>query len=559
MQNQVFVSRVAVLCAFLGSALAQTPLINSRSVFNAASYMPAGIPASAIAQGSVFTIFGSNIGPTTAATANSFPLGTTLAGVGLNVIQGSTTVSAIPVYVSASQINAIMPSNAPIGAASLQVLYNNARSNMAPVQIASTAFGIYTALGAGMGPGILQNYVSPANQPINAPKISAQPGQTITLWGTGLGPITSPDNQAPPAGSLPVQVQLFVGGVPAQVTYSGRSPCCSGTDQIVFTVPNNAPQGCWVPVYVKTAGSVVSNFVSMAIQTAGGTCGDPANPQISSAFVSGGNVGGAIVARVNTYEDVGVLSPVTVTGDYHLSSAYSLPGATFPFNPGITLPPPGTCTVYAAPGDLLNGTPLPGSLPPGTTLDLGPPLVLTGPNGLRTLNNTFTGPVRAGFLGGFISNNILPNSLYLSPGSYSLMGLGGMDVGAFSTSFTIPQPFSWTNQTQTVTVNRTQPLTVSLSGVASGSTIYIAGVGEDLPTNSSAMFLCNVPAAATSFTVPSDVLSNLPATRGNPLQSKDVIYVIAAQGGSLQNWKATGINQGATAAFLVAGKTVVLE
>ena len=38
-----------------GGAFAQTPLIYNRSVYNAASYMPAGIPAGAIAQGSIFS------------------------------------------------------------------------------------------------------------------------------------------------------------------------------------------------------------------------------------------------------------------------------------------------------------------------------------------------------------------------------------------------------------------------------------------------------------------------------------------------------------------------
>ncbi len=69
----------------------------------------------------------------------------------------------------------------------------------------------------------------------------------ITLWGTGLGPVAA-DNVAPIAGNLPTQVELFVGGVPATVNYSGRTPCCSGVDQIAFVVPANAPQGCWVPV-----------------------------------------------------------------------------------------------------------------------------------------------------------------------------------------------------------------------------------------------------------------------------------------------------------------------
>ena len=57
-----------------------------------------------------------------------------------------------------------------------------------------------------------------------------------------------------------VPVEVYVGGKRADVTYRGRSGCCAGIDQIVFTVPQGV-EGCYVPVVVKT-GDVVSNFVN---------------------------------------------------------------------------------------------------------------------------------------------------------------------------------------------------------------------------------------------------------------------------------------------------------
>ena len=129
--------RAALLFVFSTAAFAQQPLIYSRSVYNAASYMPSGVPGGAIARGSIFSLFGSNLGPSPAVSASAFPLGTALGGVSINVVQGSNTVSAIPLYVSASQINAIMPSNAPLGLASLQVVSGYFKSNLAPVQIAA--------------------------------------------------------------------------------------------------------------------------------------------------------------------------------------------------------------------------------------------------------------------------------------------------------------------------------------------------------------------------------------------------------------------------------------
>ena len=247
MRHQALIRLLAsvplLFCCFVTSASAQLPLIYSRSTFNAASYMPAGVPAGAIAQGSIFSVFGANIGPSTPAGPGGFPLQTNLAGVTINVIQGATTVQAIPVFVSASQINAIMPSNAPVGTASLQVVFKNARSNMSPVRIASSAMGIFTALGTGLGPGAIENFVTASNQPLNTPAISAKLGQPVTLYGTGLGPVTGGDNVQPPTGSLPIKVEVFVGGISAPVAYSGRSPCCAGLDQVTFTVPPDAPAG----------------------------------------------------------------------------------------------------------------------------------------------------------------------------------------------------------------------------------------------------------------------------------------------------------------------------
>jgi trimeric autotransporter adhesin len=541
-----------------GGAFAQTPIVYNRSVYNAASYMPAGIPAGGIAQGSIFSVFGNYMGPSQPSTANSFPLGTTLAGVSINVIQGSTKVSAIPLYVSATQINAIMPSNAPLGAASLQVVFNNARGNMAPVSIISSAFGIFTALGTGQGPGVLQNFVTATDQPINSPTITAQNGQVITMWGTGLGPVTFPDNVAPTPGNLPVKVEVFVGGVSAPVLYSGRTPCCSGTDQVVFQIPNNAPTGCWVPVYVRTGGTTISNVVSMAIEPSGAVCTTDVLPQVTSVFVQGGKLGEALTLRATTHQDVGVAAPLDITGDYHVSFAFEPNPGPFPFNPALAFPPSGSCTSYTLQGDMLGGDSLPNMDPTTMPLDWGAPLVLTGPHGPKTLTYSFAG-ARAGYLGGLISNNILSSSLYLDPGSYTVQGFGGTDIGTFSTNFNIPQPVTWTNRLQTNEVNRAQPLTVSWSGGDTGQVNAILGFGEDLPTNSSAVFVCIAPPGATSFTVPTDMLSNLPASRPNPVQSKDVIYLLTLAGSSVENLGASGLNTGFTSFYSIIGKTVVLQ
>ena len=233
---------------------------------------PPGLPGGSIARGSIFSIFGTNLGPSAGVQVSAFPIQTTLGGVSVQVSQGSTTVAALPLYVGAGQVNALMPSNTPLGLVSVRVTFNNTKSNPSTVLVVNSSLGIFSVNGNGMGPGALQNYVSSSSQPLNSPRVAATPGQTIIAYATGLGPVGFPDNVAPTAGDLPVTVEVTVGGLPATVAYKGRTPCCSGLDQIVFTVPQGVPTGCWVPLYVRVNNVVVSNAVTMAISSNGQSC-----------------------------------------------------------------------------------------------------------------------------------------------------------------------------------------------------------------------------------------------------------------------------------------------
>jgi len=65
----------------------QRPIRYTHGAHNAASYAPFWLPNAAIARGSIFTIFGENLGP---AESPAFPLSTTLAGVSVSVTQSGT-------------------------------------------------------------------------------------------------------------------------------------------------------------------------------------------------------------------------------------------------------------------------------------------------------------------------------------------------------------------------------------------------------------------------------------------------------------------------------------
>jgi uncharacterized protein (TIGR03437 family) len=529
---------------------AQSPAVYPHSIVNAASFVAPGLPAGSIARGSIFTIFGSSIGPAQGTQVSAFPLQNTFNGVSITVTQGATVVNALPLYVGRNQINAVMPSNAPLGWVSLHVAYNNERINPAPVFVVNDSVGIFTSTGTGLGPGAVNNFVSESNQPANSAANAAEPGQIVTMFASGLGPISAPDNQAPPAGTLPTPVEVWVGGIPASVSYSGRSPCCSGLDQIVFTVPSNAPTGCWVPVQVRTSSINVSNTVSMAIGSKGAPCSDPTNP-VSAPLISGTPTGILSLTRTAVHEDVGINAPIDVVADTFAYSAAKQPGGPFVFSPLTSAPPPGTCAVYAGVGDYWATGQIPDSTV-STALDVGSQFSITTPSGPQqvTLSDGLYG------LGAYLPLYGLPNQLVLSPGSYAVSGSGGADVGAVKVSITVPEPITWTNRDQTTIVNRSQPLTLTWSGGSSGQQIQILGENSDLRTNSSSLFFCIAPAGATSFTVPPQVLASISPTRTSSLDSTGIIFVISS---SQSPFAAPGLKAAFASAVYKTGKTVVFQ
>lgn len=540
---------------------AQATIIYARGILNAASFMQAGLPAGSIARGSLFTIFGRGLGPGSSPSL-AFPLSTTLGGVTVQVTQGSTSVSAIPVFVSPAQINAIMPSNAPLGAVSVLVTFGNLKSPPARATVVTDSFGAFSLNSSGIGPGVMQNFVDAGNTPLNLPSVSAQPGQAIILYGTGLGAGLSADNIAPPTGNLPTKVEVFVGGQPAATNYSGRSPCCSGLDQIVFTVPSNAPSGCWVPVQIRTSGATVSNTTTIAISADGSPCSDTFNA-MSAPFLAGQKIGLVGLLRTDITEDVGLEKAGQVTTDaIMMTFQQESPVPIAPFNALMSLPPPGTCTAYTGAGDLLNGDQVPGADDPGARfLNAGASLsVMSGAN-TRTVARPTSKARNYQPLGYTYTNFRRPTSLFLNPGNFTVNGPGGTDVGTFQATITIPNPvgLTWTNRAQTLTIDRTQGFTVNWTGAPSDQPVIIFGGGVDTPTNSSAVFACVAAAGSSSFTVPAIALANVPATRPNLIKSKGAVYVGALPTANPAAFTASGIDTGAIMAGTFAAKTVIFQ
>jgi uncharacterized protein (TIGR03437 family) len=249
------------------------PTISAGGIVNAASNAPLGA-SGGIAQGSFMTIYGVNLGPTTGVSAASLPLSSSLAGVTVAVTAANRGAGlvAYPTYVSASQINAILPSNTPVGSENVTVTVNGVTSAPTSIQVVPSSFGIFTAnFGSGPAAVIDTNTSNPFSSAANP----TRPGDFLELFGTGLGPVNAPDNDAPGGVISPpgIVVQVFVGGQALTPLYAGRSPQFPGEDQINFQLPpkGQVAEGCSVSISVVVNGTS-SNTATLPIASAGGAC-----------------------------------------------------------------------------------------------------------------------------------------------------------------------------------------------------------------------------------------------------------------------------------------------
>jgi uncharacterized protein (TIGR03437 family) len=424
------------------------------------------------------------------------------------------TADAILIYTSAGQVAAILPSRIPPGNATITVTYLNRTSAPASIRVARSSFGIFTRNQAGSGPGIVQNYNSATDQPVNALTAPVRPGQVMILWGTGLGPVSFDETQLPRVGDLDVEAEVMVGNKSARILYKGRSPQFPGIDQINFEVPADAPVGCHVPLAVR-AGGVVSNFASIAIASAGAICSDAIG--FSAADMEKLRSTGQLrLGQVTLIKTTVIDLKASLDQVRSFFSRYVPATALNALRFGREVQesresflPYGTCTVVSGAGDPFGGDP--------TLVERlrgGAYISLRGPRGAKQIekrsNADYYGAGVGGGLPGF-SGDYGPE--YLVPGLYTVDHPAGPDVGAFSATLTLPAPIEWTNRDSFSVVQRAQDLTVTWTGGDSAKEYVVVGAtSSDTTRNVGAGIACMERASAGRFTIPAWLLSTLPAS-----------------------------------------------
>ncbi|MBI4479094.1 MAG: hypothetical protein HY651_03630 [Acidobacteria bacterium] len=503
--------RVVFFCFVMGTfsiipmpSMAQQPTITANSIRNAASNAIPGLPNAGIAQGSVFVISGNNLGPANPVPVGSFPLpgAQGLAGTSVRVTVGGTTVNALMLYTQKTQVFAVLPSNTPIGTGTVQVIYNNQTSAASPLTVVARNLGIFTLNQSGSGPGVIQNINSETDAPLNGPTSPARPGQTIVLWGTGIGPVSG--NEA--AGALPgnmsgANLHIFVGTQEATIQYQGRSDCCVGIDQVAFTVPPGI-EGCAVPVWA-TANGVASNFASTSIAASGSNCSDPggySDSQWNTARTNGSLRIGVLSVGRFFLRGIGAF-PFEMRTD-SIGAQYSrVPLETLLKSPGS--PPIGNCFVQQFPGP---------TFPPNKFLNAGT-ISVNGPVGNRTLTQQNPGSHYVIFSPGSPATpGYVTDGTLVTAGTYNFTATAGSEVGAHSASINHPATFHWNEySTFSTDVSRSQPFTFTWTGGSPGGIVTIIGQSQSAP-GVGAQIYCYADAMAGSFAVPAAILSALPAT-----------------------------------------------
>lgn len=229
-------NQIGINVAVLSPTLTQNSsvYINPTGVLNAASSAPftAGISA-----GELITIYGNNLSSQTTANS-SFPL--TLGGVQVLINNRSA-----PIYsVSPNQISVVVPFATTETIAAIEVINNGTPSNIVTEFVNTTTPGIFTIPSGGVGSAAALH----ADGSLVSSSNPAQPGETISVYLTGLGAVSPTINDGTPGPSSPLSttsstITAYINGASSTISFAGIAPGLVGLYQINLQVPTGTTSG----------------------------------------------------------------------------------------------------------------------------------------------------------------------------------------------------------------------------------------------------------------------------------------------------------------------------
>lgn len=194
-----------------------------------------------ISPGSLFTVYGTNLGPDGIALPVTLPAPTQLAGVSLLVNGDPVPLLAVTPW----QVNAHLPQHVPAGDATIQLRFaDGAVTPVAtvPVWIFNPGFFSYQTDYGRQAAAFHAGTAIPADR-----DHPAAAGQVLEVFMSGLGPTEPPVPAGIPSPLLPLgrafMPLVHIGGMHAPVFYAGLTPGFIGLYQINVAVPAGLTPG----------------------------------------------------------------------------------------------------------------------------------------------------------------------------------------------------------------------------------------------------------------------------------------------------------------------------
>jgi uncharacterized protein (TIGR03437 family) len=153
-------------------------------------------------------------------------------------------------------------------AITLVAVLNDAGSASQTVNVAAFAPAIFTTNAQGSGPGAI---LDSSYRLVDSSNPATAGATTILIYCTGLGAVSAnqPATGAPASSTELAPTSTLatatIGGLPADVSFSGLAPGFVGLYQVNALVPAGVAAGSAVPVAISIGGAT-SNTVTIVVQ-----------------------------------------------------------------------------------------------------------------------------------------------------------------------------------------------------------------------------------------------------------------------------------------------------
>jgi uncharacterized protein (TIGR03437 family) len=245
----------------ISGQLGEIAAIQSGGILNAASLLPGPVSA-----GEVITLIGSGIGPLLPATLQILASGLVSTDLS-NTIVSFDSVPAPLLYAGLNQINAVVPFEVSGQTSTLlTITHGGQKTPSILVTIAPAAPAIFTQDTTGIGQAAALNQDGSLNTPLNP----AGQGSIVAVYLTGAGQTNPPGltgGITPAPGSMALSITATIGGLPAEVLYSGPAPgLIAGVSQVNLRIPAGASSSPAAPISIRVGNAVTQDGVALSLR-----------------------------------------------------------------------------------------------------------------------------------------------------------------------------------------------------------------------------------------------------------------------------------------------------